>query len=109
MDAPHERRIQGSLAHRPPPTAKYHADPFVRNAAGEDSLRCSGCLFRSLHLRSAGALRSRTVECGHVESFCSIPALQIIPGRGPYEPLALHTTVPVILHENQRLDTDFKL
>lgn len=33
---------------------------------------------------------------------------RIVPGQGPYNPLALHTTVPVMVYENQRLDTRLK-
>jgi hypothetical protein len=93
-------------------TSKQHADPFVRNAAGETAYDVAAATFeiyicevleryeseRWAALKYALGSNSRQrVESGRQQS--------MVPGQGPYNPLALHTTVPVVLHENQRLDT----
>lgn len=86
-------------------TAKYHADPFVRNAAGETAFDVAAATFE---VYICEILERYEAERWNASKFTtSSPSRSgaIVPGRGPYEPLALHTTIPVILHENQRLDT----
>ncbi|SPO27125.1 uncharacterized protein UTRI_10586_B [Ustilago trichophora] len=86
-------------------TAKYHADPFVRNAAGETAFDVAAATFE---VYICEVLERYEAERWNASKFTSAAPSrpgQIVPGRGPYEPLALHTTVPIILHENQRLDT----
>ncbi|CDU26081.1 uncharacterized protein SPSC_06248 [Sporisorium scitamineum] len=86
-------------------TAKYHADPFVRNAAGETAFDVAAATFEVYICEVLERYEAERWNASKSTSTNPSQPGQIIPGRGPYEPLALHTTVPVILHENQRLDT----
>ncbi|PWN51581.1 FYVE-domain-containing protein [Violaceomyces palustris] len=71
-------------------TAKHHADPFIRNAAGETAFDVAAATFE-IYI-------CEVLEKYEAERW----------NAGPYNPLALHTTIPIILHENQRLDTRLK-
>lgn len=82
---------------------KHHADPFARNAAGETAYDVAAATFE---VYICDMLETYEKERWAALRFAA-PQVQSssAPGQGPYNPLALHTTVPVILHENQRLDT----
>lgn len=87
-------------------TAKYHADPFVRNAAGETAFDVAAASFEVYICEVLERYEAERWNDSKTNNAAPSPRSgQTVPGRGPYEPLALHTTVPVILHENQRLDT----
>ncbi|SPO27469.1 uncharacterized protein UTRI_10586 [Ustilago trichophora] len=86
-------------------TAKYHADPFVRNAAGETAFDVAAATFEVYICEVLERYEAERWNASKSTSAAPSRPGQIVPGRGPYEPLALHTTVPIILHENQRLDT----
>ena len=86
-------------------TAKYHADPFVRNAAGETAFDVAASTFEVYICEVLERYEAERWNASKFAVAAPVGSGQIVPGRGPYEPLALHTTVPVILHENQRLDT----
>ncbi len=86
-------------------TAKYHADPFIRNAAGETAFDVAAATFEIYICEVLERYEADRWNAAKFTGTASTAPGQIIPGRGPYEPLALHTTLPVVLHENQRLDT----
>ncbi|CBQ72642.1 conserved hypothetical protein [Sporisorium reilianum SRZ2] len=86
-------------------TAKYNADPFVRNAAGETAFDVAAATFEVYICEVLERYEAERWNASKSTSATPSQPGRITPGRGPYEPLALHTTVPVILHENQRLDT----
>ncbi|GAC93095.1 hypothetical protein PHSY_000656 [Pseudozyma hubeiensis SY62] len=86
-------------------TSKYHADPFVRNAAGETAFDVAAATFEVYICEILERYEAERWNASKFAPTALSRAGGIIPGRGPYEPLALHTTVPIILHENQRLDT----
>ncbi|SNX85550.1 uncharacterized protein MEPE_04259 [Melanopsichium pennsylvanicum] len=86
-------------------TTKYHADPFVRNAAGETAFDVAAASFEVYICEVLERYEAERWNAAKFSSTALSRPGQIVPGRGPYQPLALHTTVPIILHENQRLDT----
>ncbi|TKY86131.1 hypothetical protein EX895_004956 [Sporisorium graminicola] len=86
-------------------TAKYHADPFVRNAAGETAFDVAAATFEVYICEILERYEAERWNASKSTPASPSRPGRIMPGRGPYEPLALHTTVPVVLHENQRLDT----
>lgn len=86
-------------------TAKYRADPFVRNTAGETAYDVAAASFEVYICQVLERYEAERWSACNFSSGTPTRPGQIAPGRGPYEPLALHTTIPIILHENQRLDT----
>jgi hypothetical protein len=71
---------------------KQNADPLVRNNWGETAYDAAAAVFEVWIcevLRKAEAERWRQTTV-------------------PYDPLMVHTTVPLVLYENQRLDARFK-
>ncbi|KAJ1023485.1 hypothetical protein NDA16_003102 [Ustilago loliicola] len=86
-------------------TAKYHADPFVRNAAGETAYDVAAATFEVYICEVLERYEAERWNASKFSTTAPSRPGQIVPGRGPYEPLALHTTIPIVLHENQRLDT----
>ncbi|EST04724.2 FYVE zinc finger [Kalmanozyma brasiliensis GHG001] len=86
-------------------TAKYHADPFVRNAAGETAFDVAAASFEVYICEVLERYEAERWNAAKSNPPSHTQPGQIVPGRGHYEPLALHITVPIILHENQRLDT----
>lgn len=92
-------------------TSKQHVDPFLRNAAGETAYDVAAATFEIFicevleryERERWAALRLSSQPNDAPQS--GQDHAQVLPGRGPYNPLALHSIVPIILHENQRLDT----
>ncbi|KAF8528769.1 hypothetical protein BU17DRAFT_37329 [Hysterangium stoloniferum] len=70
--------------------AKQSADPLIRNNWGETAFDIAAAVFE---IWICEILQKAEAERFHA---------------GPYNVLAVHTTVPLILHENQRLDTRLK-
>ncbi|UZJ52410.1 hypothetical protein CBS101457_001730 [Exobasidium rhododendri] len=94
-------------------TSKQQADPFVRNEAGETAYDVAAATFeiyiceileRYENERWA-ALNFATATEDSSMADNATNTTRLRPSRGVYNPLALHTTIPVVLHENQRLDT----
>lgn len=92
-------------------TSKQHADPFVRNAAGETAYDVAAATFEIyicevLERYESERWAALSLALGNSTRLArDSQDRKIIPGQGPYNPLALHTTIPIVLHENQRLDT----
>ncbi|KDQ20611.1 hypothetical protein BOTBODRAFT_100253, partial [Botryobasidium botryosum FD-172 SS1] len=72
--------------------SKQMADPFVRNKWGETSFDAAAAVFE--------IWICEVLQKAEEERWRGHPRL--------YNPLAVHTTVPLILYENQRLDTRLK-
>ncbi|CAD6907678.1 unnamed protein product [Tilletia controversa] len=91
-------------------TSKYHADPFIRNSAGETAYDVAASTFEvyicevleKYEADRWSALKYAEPTSAAASNGSSTRRLRDI---GAYNPLALHTTVPIIIHENQRLDT----
>ncbi|KAG6832922.1 hypothetical protein H0H92_004806 [Tricholoma furcatifolium] len=66
---------------------KQAADPLVRNKWGETAYDAAAAVFEMLQQGESERWRETVI---------------------PYNPLAVHTTVPLIVYENQRLDTRLK-
>lgn len=81
-------------------TSKYNADPYIRNAAGETAFDVAAATFE-VHICEVLERYEAERWPAHNQASSSNTATL----HNAYEPLALHTTVPVVLHENQRLDT----
>ncbi|KAN0063069.1 FYVE zinc finger domain protein upa1 [Thecaphora frezii] len=96
-------------------TAKQHADPFIRNASGETAYDVAAATFE---IYICEVLEKYEAERWNASKFSAPTGAdadstanrtgRIVPGKGPYNPFALHTTIPVLIHENQRLDTRLK-
>lgn len=94
-------------------TSKHHADPFIRNTAGETAYDVAAATFEiyicevleRYESERWAALKFALGESAGSKQESGNGRLKMVPGQGPYNPLALHTTVPIVLHENQRLDT----
>ncbi|KAL1740698.1 hypothetical protein HDZ31DRAFT_85291 [Schizophyllum fasciatum] len=71
---------------------KRNADPLVRNNWGETAFDVAAAVFE--------VWICEVLEEAEAERWQSTSA--------PYDPLAVHTTVPVLLYEHQRLDTRLK-
>ncbi|KZW04274.1 hypothetical protein EXIGLDRAFT_786159 [Exidia glandulosa HHB12029] len=71
---------------------KQAADPLVRNDWGETAYDVAAAVFE-VHI-------VQVLQRAEAERWRNSPA--------QYNPLAVHTTVPLILHENQRLDAKLK-
>lgn len=86
-------------------TSKQKVDPFVRNNAGETAYDVAAATFEVFICEILEKYESE--RWAALKFAGSVPASgnQIVAGQGPYNPLAIHTTVPVIVYENQRLDT----
>ncbi|KAE8214914.1 hypothetical protein CF327_g1742 [Tilletia walkeri] len=90
--------------------SKHHADPFIRNSAGETAYDVAASTFEiyicevleKYEADRWSALKYAEPASAAATNGSSTRRLRDI---GAYNPLALHTTVPVIIHENQRLDT----
>ncbi|EPQ28819.1 uncharacterized protein PFL1_03622 [Pseudozyma flocculosa PF-1] len=96
-------------------TAKQHADPFVRNASGETAYDVAAATFEIYICEVLERYEAErwnaskfSATAGGNQSSTANSTGRIVPGRGPYNPFALHTTVPILVHENQRLDTRLK-
>lgn len=88
-------------------TARRSPDPFIRNAHGETAYDVAAATFET-HI--CDVLASYEARCwGARLNALSSPSSTTTASedpdvRGSYNPLALHTTVAIVLHENQRLD-----
>ncbi|KZT12820.1 FYVE-domain-containing protein, partial [Laetiporus sulphureus 93-53] len=71
---------------------KQSADPFVRNNWGETAYDVAAAVFE---VWICEVLQKTEAEHWHINDV-------------PYNPLAVHTTVPLVLYENQRLDVRLK-
>lgn len=93
-------------------TAKLHVDPFQRNAAGETAYDVAAASFEIYICEvleryetdrwKALKFMNKTPASTSSTSSSSVAKSS---ADGPYNPLYLHTTVPVIIHQNERLDT----
>ncbi|KAK0532640.1 hypothetical protein OC834_002535 [Tilletia horrida] len=94
-------------------TSKYHADPFIRNSAGETAYDVAASTFEvyicevleKYEAERWSALKYAEPASAPQPNGSSSSTTRRLRDIGAYNPLALHTTVPVIIHENQRLDT----
>lgn len=95
-------------------TNKCQVDPFLRNQSGETAYDVAASTFeifscQVLEKYETERWNSLKLSLSSSEerndNGNAIDGSKIIPGKGPYNPLALHTTVPILLYENQRLDT----
>lgn len=100
-------------------TSKCQVDPFARNQAGETAFDVAVSTFeifvcQVLLKYESERWNALKFSLGNQGDENEIQANQngnatrdgkILPGQGPYNPLALHTTIPILLYENQRLDT----
>ncbi|KAL9936202.1 hypothetical protein V8E36_005044 [Tilletia maclaganii] len=89
--------------------SKHHADPFIRNSAGETAYDVAASTFE---IYICEVLEKYEAERWNALKYAEPTSTQSNGGStrrlrdiGAYNPLALHTTVPLIIHENQRLDT----
>ncbi|PWN42649.1 hypothetical protein IE81DRAFT_117310 [Ceraceosorus guamensis] len=85
--------------------SKWNADPFARNAAGETAYDVAAATFETF---VSEVLDKYETERWAALRFSGPPPAGGVPtgsAQGAYNPLRLHTTVPIVLHENQRLDT----
>jgi len=87
---------------------KQSANPLIRNKWGETAFDAAAAVFEVWICE----VRLDSYSC-YLLIFCP-QILQLAEAerwRGtttPYNPLLVHTTIPLILYENQRLDTRFK-
>ncbi|PWN33927.1 uncharacterized protein FA14DRAFT_66560 [Meira miltonrushii] len=86
-------------------TSKQKVDPFVRNNAGETAYDVAAATFEVFICEILEKYESERWAALKFAGSAPSNANQTVPGQGPYNPLAIHTTVPVIVYENQRLDT----
>lgn len=92
-------------------TGKQHADPFIRNGAGETAYDVAAATFEIYICETLEKYESdrwaalKFAQPSPVTTTHENGVRRMVPGQGAYNPLALHTTVPIVLHENQRLDT----
>lgn len=70
-------------------TTKHRCNPLLRNAWGETAYSLAAAVFE-------------VAICAHLSTYEST-VWASTPGRPPYNPLSLHSSCPVVLHENQRL------
>lgn len=85
-------------------TAKLHVDPFQRNAAGETAYDVAAASFEVYIcdvLEKYESDRWTALKYASSANSSSLPK----SSNGFYNPLFLHSTVPVIIHQNERLDT----
>lgn len=88
-------------------TSKYHVDPFQRNLAGETAYDVAAASFE---IFICGILEKYEAERYNALKFVVADEDTGSSSRrdsvkGQYNPLCLHTTVPVVIHQNERLDT----
>ncbi|MCO5589984.1 hypothetical protein L7F22_043953 [Adiantum nelumboides] len=86
-------------------TSKQKVDPFVRNNAGETAYDVAAATFEVFICEILEKYESERWAALKFAGSAPSNANQTVPGQGPYNPLSIHTTVPVIVYENQRLDT----
>lgn len=89
-------------------TNRQQADPFVRNAAGETAYDVAAATFEIYIceiLERYENDRWSALQLSSQAASESASTSQSLSTTSPYNPLALHMTIPVILYENQRLDT----
>lgn len=98
-------------------TTRRSPDPFIRNAHGETAYDVAAATFE-IHicdvlasyeakvwgLRLSSADDDVTPSSPAPSGGSSVSTTADPDVLGSYNPLALHTTVPIVLHENQRLD-----
>lgn len=84
--------------------SKWNADAFARNSAGETAYDVAAATFETYVCE---VLEKYEAERWSALRFSHPPAAgaRSPPAQAAYNPLRLHTTVPVILHQNERLDT----
>ncbi|PWN26434.1 FYVE-domain-containing protein [Jaminaea rosea] len=80
-------------------TTKHHADPFQRNSAGETAYDVAAASFEIFICQ---VLESYEAERWSALRFASAAGAT---QQRSYNPLYLHTTVPVLIYQNERLDT----
>jgi hypothetical protein len=87
---------------------KSQADPFARNTAGETAYDIAAATFETYVcevLEKYEAERWAALRLSHATGSGDARQTRASAIQQAYNPLRLHSTVPVILHENQRLDT----
>ena len=84
-------------------TQKQGADPFARNKDGETAFDIAAATFEVYISEVLMRYEMDTWIKRKVDAAAASSSSMKL--SAPYNPLQLHTTIPVILHENQRLDT----
>ena len=89
--------------------AKQSANPLVRNNWGETAYDASAAVFEVwiCEVRRP-PLSVSAISDGFAKVLSKFEAEQWRHSSTTYDTLAVHTTVPLILYENQRLDTRLK-
>ncbi|KAK0550312.1 hypothetical protein OC846_003022 [Tilletia horrida] len=95
-------------------TARHHADPFIRNSAGETAYDVAASTFEvyicevleKYEAERWNALKYvEPANSNNNNNNTTNSSTRRLRDIGNYNPLALHNMVPVIIYENQRLDT----
>lgn len=92
--------------------AKQSANPLIRNNWGETAFDIAAAVFEIFICQVMGYLwtwfASLTILLSQVLQQAEMQAWQTLGSTTPYNPLAAHSTVPLIIYEHQRLDTRLK-
>lgn len=80
-------------------TAKHHADPFQRNSAGETAYDVAAASFEIFICHVLESYEAQRWSALRLASAADVAQ------QRSYSPLYLHTTVPVVIYQNERLDT----
>jgi ankyrin repeat protein len=88
---------------------KQRANPLVRNNWGETAYDAAAAVFEVwiCEVRQP-SLSASAIRDGFSQVLSRFEAVQWRHSSTTYDTLAVHTTVPLILYENQRLDTRLK-
>ncbi|CAO1614422.1 unnamed protein product [Parajaminaea phylloscopi] len=86
-------------------TSKHHVDPFQRNLAGETAFDVAAANFEIFICDVLGKYEAERWVALRIISASDGPANHRAQSHVPYNPLSLHSTVPVTIHQNERLDT----
>lgn len=90
--------------------SKQSADPLVRNNWGETAYDAAAAVFEvwvcEVRYRTLREMHELTIPSSKVLQ--KAEAEKWLNSSVKYNPLAVHTAVPLIIHEHQRLDSRFK-
>jgi hypothetical protein len=87
---------------------KQSANPLVRNKSGETAYDVAAAVFE-VYICEVCVLRNQSIfAIKRTQVLQKVEAERWKFTTVPYDPVAVHTVVPLILYENQRLDTRFK-
>jgi Ankyrin repeats (many copies) len=91
--------------------AKQSANPLIRNNWGETAFDIAAAVFEIFICQVMGLLLLMACwpdNFSQVLQQAEAQAWRALGSITPYNPLAAHSTVPLIIYEHQRLDTRFK-